>query len=98
MLIKKGSAGALVRAVQARVGAMVTGVWNTATYRKVYEYQKANKLNETGEVDEATYDHMFPPKVTQKPIIKIAKVEKVEEVAKVEKKQYIDKKTQQDAD
>tara|TARA_R110000803_G_scaffold73070_1_gene136790 strand:+ start:737 stop:1012 length:276 start_codon:yes stop_codon:yes gene_type:complete len=82
MLIKKGSAGALVRAVQARVGAMVTGVWNTATYRKVYEYQKANKLNETGEVDEATHDHMFPPKVTQKPKAK---------VAKVEKKQYIDK-------
>ena len=95
MLIKKGSAGALVRAVQARVGAMVTGVWNTATYRKVYEYQKANKLNETGEVDEATHDHMFPPKVTQKPKAKVAKVTSV---AKVEKKQYIDKKTQQDAD
>ena len=91
MLIKKGSAGALVRAVQARVGAMVTGVWNTATYRKVYEYQKANKLNETGEVDDATHDHMFPPKVTQKPRTK---------VAKVEKKQYIvkDKKIKNETD
>ena len=95
MLIKRGSAGALVRSVQARVGAMITGVWNTATYRKVYDYQKANKLNPTGEVDDATHDHMFPPKVIQKPKDKVVKVEKV---AKVEKKQYIDKKTQQDAD
>tara|TARA_R110000803_G_scaffold66035_1_gene127355 strand:- start:546 stop:830 length:285 start_codon:yes stop_codon:yes gene_type:complete len=66
MLIKRGSAGALVRSVQARVGAMITGVWNTATYRKVYDYQKANKLNPTGEVDDETHDHMFPPKVKPK--------------------------------
>lgn len=62
MLYTHGSKGAVVRQIQKKVGAQVTGVWTTATYRKVYEYQKANGLHQTGEVNEETHNHMFPPK------------------------------------
>ena len=61
MLYTNGSKGNVVRQIQAKVGAQVTGVWDTLTYRKVYEYQKANSLHQTGEVNEETYKHMFPP-------------------------------------
>ena len=66
MLYTKGSSGAVVRAIQSKVGSMITGVWNTDTYRKVYEYQTTNGLQQTGEVNEETYTHMFPPKVAFK--------------------------------
>ena len=67
MLYTHGSKGAVVRQIQERVGAQVTGVWNTATYRKVYEYQRANGLYATGEVDQVTFDQMFPkPKPAKK--------------------------------
>lgn len=67
MLYTNGSKGAVVRQIQRKVGAQVTGVWTTATYRKVYEYQKANGLHQTGEVNEETYNHMFPkPKPAKK--------------------------------
>ena len=67
MLYTNGSKGNVVRQIQTKVGAQVTGVWTTATYRKVYEYQRANGLHQTGEVDEETYNHMFPaPKPAKK--------------------------------
>ena len=67
MLYTHGSKGAVVRQIQKKVRAQVTGVWTTATYRKVFEYQKANGLHQTGEVNEETYNHMFPkPKPVKK--------------------------------
>ncbi len=71
MLYTHGSRGAVVRQIQKKVGAQVTGVWTTATYRKVYEYQKTNSLHQTGEVNEETYNHMFPPKVKPKAKAKV---------------------------
>ncbi len=62
MLYTFGAKGAVVRSIQSKVGAQVTGVWTTTTYRKVHDYQKANGLQQTGEVDQETHDHMFPPK------------------------------------
>jgi peptidoglycan hydrolase-like protein with peptidoglycan-binding domain len=61
MLYTHGSKGAVVRQIQKKVGAQVTGVWDTLTYRKVYEYQKAHGLHQTGEVNDETHKHMFPP-------------------------------------
>lgn len=89
MVYKLGSKGSVVRQIQQKVGAQVTGVWTTATYRGVYNYQKANGLHQTGEVGEETYNHMFPPKVVKKP----KTVNKVEKVVKVEKKSYSTKET-----
>lgn len=66
MLYTFGTKGAVVRSIQKKVGAQVTGVWTTTTYRKVHDYQKANGLQQTGEVDQETHDHMFPPKVKPK--------------------------------
>ena len=66
MLYTFGTKGAVVRSIQSKVGAQVTGVWTTTTYRKVHDYQKANGLQQTGEVDQETHDHMFPPKVKPK--------------------------------
>lgn len=66
MLYTFGTKGAVVRSIQKKVGAQVTGVWTTTTYRKVHDYQKANDLHQTGEVNEETYNHMFPPKVKPK--------------------------------
>lgn len=67
MLYTHGSKGAVVRQIQRKVGAQITGVWDTLTYRKVYEYQKANSLHQTGEVNEETYTHMFAkPKPAKK--------------------------------
>jgi peptidoglycan hydrolase-like protein with peptidoglycan-binding domain len=68
MLIRRGSSGAVVRQIQERVGAMVTGVWDTATQRKVLEFQKQNGLHQTAEVNDETYNALFPPKV--KPRVK----------------------------
>ena len=68
MLYTFGTKGAVVRSIQSKVGAQVTGVWTTTTYRKVHDYQKANGLQQTGEVDQETHDHMFPPKVTFKEV------------------------------
>ena len=72
MLIRRGSSGAVVRQIQERVGAMVTGVWDTATQRKVLAFQKQNGLHQTAEVNDETYNALFPPKgkpkaVTPKP-------------------------------
>ena len=66
MLIRRGSSGAVVRQIQERVGAMVTGVWDTATQRKVLEFQKQNGLHQTAEVNDETYNALFPPKVKPK--------------------------------
>lgn len=66
MLYTFGSKGAVVRSIQSKVGAQVTGVWTTITHRKVHDYQKANGLQQTGEVNKETHDHMFPPKVKPK--------------------------------
>jgi len=66
MLIKRGSSGAVVRQVQERVGALITGVWDTATQRKVLEFQKQNGLHQTAEVNDETYNVLFPPKVKPK--------------------------------
>ena len=66
MLIKRGSSGAVVRQVQERVGALITGVWDTATQRKVLEFQKQNGLQQTAEVNDETYNTLFPPKVKPK--------------------------------
>lgn len=62
MLIKRGSSGAVVRQIQERVGALITGVWDTATQRKVLEFQKQNGLHQTAEVNDETYNALFPPK------------------------------------
>ena len=66
MLIRRGSSGAVVRQIQERVGAMVTGVWDTATQRKVLAFQKQNGLHQTAEVNDETYNALFPPKVKPK--------------------------------
>lgn len=66
MLIKRGSSGAVVRQIQERVGALITGVWDTATQRKVLEFQKQNGLHQTAEVNDETYSALFPPKVKPK--------------------------------
>ena len=66
MLIKRGSSGAVVRQIQERVGALITGVWDTATQRKVLEFQKQNGLHQTAEVNDETYNALFPPKVKPK--------------------------------
>jgi hypothetical protein len=86
MLYTNGSKGNVVRQIQAKVGAQVTGVWDTLTYRKVYEYQKANSLHQTGEVNEETYNHMFPPKVVKPKL-------KAEKVAQPTKKTYSEENT-----
>ena len=65
MLYTFGTKGAVVRSIQSKVGAQVTGVWTTTTYRKVHDYQKTHGLQQTGEVDQETHDHMFPPKVVK---------------------------------
>lgn len=71
MLYTHGSKGAVVRQIQRKVGAQVTGVWDTLTYRKVYEYQRANGLHQTGEVNDETHNHMFPkPKPAKKVVAK----------------------------
>ncbi len=66
MLIKRGSSGAVVRQIQERVGALITGVWDTATQRKVLEFQKQNGLHQTAEVNDETFNALFPPKVKPK--------------------------------
>ncbi len=66
MLIRRGSSGAVVRQIQERVGAMITGVWDTATQRKVLEFQKQNGLHQTAEVNDETYNALFPPEVKPK--------------------------------
>ena len=66
MLIRRGSSGAVVRQIQERVGALITGVWDTATQRKVLEFQKQNGLHQTAEVNDETYNTLFPPKVKPK--------------------------------
>ena len=68
MLYTHGSKGAVVRQIQRKVGAQITGVWDTLTYRKVYEYQKANSLHQTGEVNDETHKHMFPPAAKPKTV------------------------------
>ena len=64
MVYTKGSRGAVVRQIQARVGAQVTGAWDTATARKVAAFQTNNKVKATGQVDKETYDLLFPTKNT----------------------------------
>ena len=66
MLIKRGSSGAVVRQIQERVGTLITGVWDTATQRKVLAFQKQNGLHQTAEVNDETYNALFPPKVKPK--------------------------------
>ncbi len=60
MVYTKGSRGSVVRQIQARVGAQITGAWDTATARKVSTFQQANNLKVTGKVDENTYAMLFP--------------------------------------
>jgi peptidoglycan hydrolase-like protein with peptidoglycan-binding domain len=60
MVYARGSRGNVVRQIQARVGAQITGVWDTATARRVATFQEANNLKVTGEVDENTYAILFP--------------------------------------
>ncbi len=62
MVYTKGSRGAVVRQIQARVGAQVTGAWDTATARKVAAFQTHNNVKATGQVDKETYDLLFPTK------------------------------------
>jgi hypothetical protein len=64
MVYTKGSRGAVVRQIQARVGAQVTGAWDTATARKVAAFQTHNNVKATGQVDKETYDLLFPTKNT----------------------------------
>lgn len=64
MVYTKGSRGAVVRQIQARVGAQVTGAWDTATARKVAAFQTNNNVRATGEVNEETYNLLFPTKNT----------------------------------
>ena len=72
MLYTHGSKGVVVRQIQKKVGAQITGVWDTLTYRKVYEYQKAHGLHQTGEVNDETHKHMFPPAAKPKAKTKVA--------------------------
>lgn len=62
MVYTKGSRGAVVRQIQARIGALITGVWDTATARKVAAFQTHNNVKATGQVDKETYDLLFPTK------------------------------------
>lgn len=62
MVYTRGSRGAVVRRIQARLGAQVTGVWDTATARKVAAFQTNNNVRATGEVNEETYNLLFPTK------------------------------------
>ena len=64
MLYTNGSKGNVVRQIQAKVGAQVTGVWDTATARKVAAFQTNNNVRATGQVDKETYDLLFPTKNT----------------------------------
>ena len=66
MLIKRGSSEAIVRQIQERVGTLITGVLETATQRKVWEFQKQNGLHQTAEVNDETYNALFPPKAKPK--------------------------------
>lgn len=62
MVYTKGSRGAVVRQIQARIGALITGVWDTATARKVAAFQTNNNVRATGQVDKETYNLLFPTK------------------------------------
>ena len=64
MLYTHGSRGAVVRQIQKKVGAQITGVWDTATARKVAAFQTNNNVRATGQVDKETYDLLFPTKNT----------------------------------
>ena len=86
MLYTHGSRGNVVRQIQAKVGAQVTGVWDTATARKVLEFQKQNGLHQTAEVNNETYNALFPPKVVKPKL-------KAEEVAQPKKKTYSEENT-----
>jgi len=58
--IKLGSRGAEVRNLQKRLNCQVTGVCSTPTLRAVVAFQEANNVLATGEVDDHTYDLLFP--------------------------------------
>ena len=92
MVYTKGSRGAVVRQIQARVGAQVTGAWDTATARKVAAFQTNNNVKATGQVDEETYDLLFPTKnIAVQPtkqdtaIIPQIKLEQVKELSETER-------------
>jgi peptidoglycan hydrolase-like protein with peptidoglycan-binding domain len=63
--IKMGSRGSEVRNIQQRLNCQVTGVYNTPTYRAVVSFQQQNGVLDNGEVDEQTYDLLFPKSFVQ---------------------------------
>lgn len=72
--IKLGSKGAEVRNIQRRLNCQVTGIFSSPTYRAVVAFQEANSVLATGEVDEQTYELLFPKPIPKKKIIEEAPV------------------------
>lgn len=61
MNYKIGSRGPDIRQIQSRVGALVTGVFDTDTHRRVVAFQQQNGLEISGVVCSKTWDALFPP-------------------------------------
>jgi murein L,D-transpeptidase YcbB/YkuD len=61
MNYKLGSRGPDVRQVQSRLGALVTGVFDTDTHRRVVAFQQQNGLDVSGIVCDKTWLALFPP-------------------------------------
>ncbi len=69
MNYKIGTRGPEVRQAQERLGCLVTGVFDTDTFRKITAFQAQNNIPQTGELDDLTYNTMFPPVVIETPVI-----------------------------
>ena len=64
---KIGSTGQDISQIQTRLGVFVTGVYNTETYRKVYQFQSENDIFPNGIVCNQTWNTLFPPPPVQVP-------------------------------
>jgi len=61
MLLKKGSSGEDVKALQTKLGLTVDGSFGPGTEAKVKEWQAANGLTADGIVGDGTWNKLFPP-------------------------------------
>lgn len=59
----------LVKDVQQRLGVPQTGTWDSRTQGALKAWQMMQELQETGELDDATFARMFPAsKASTRPV------------------------------
>ena len=69
MKYKLGTRGLEIRQAQEKLGCLVTSVYDTDTFRKVLEFQAQNDLPQTGELDDLTYNTMFPSTTAKSSVV-----------------------------